>query len=1364
MKSIRTIVWPACVILILFVPFSTAFGQLPLPCSSPAPHECIPNDVDFDDDMDGNCNEDEINGEDDDGDGRIDEDPYPPMCEWAACQEDGTNCSPHSLKYYRHVDLLTTNENILRAVIVVHGRRDKRETVDDRSWNYYNHIFNAADDLGLLNETLILAPLFDRASKCPVNASNECIKGAGSVDNPKCGGNADSDGRLCWKDPPASDYPSGGNAHNDGHLRSSSFKLIDEMINTIAHLKDIGIFPNLNTIVVTGQSAGGQFSLRYAMAGTAQPTGIAMRYVPCNPGEMTYLNGLRPTEEAKNSFPNIGYNRDCDGDGIAEAYDPPGVKGLMSNTEAWSSYPVSYDFPDGFLWEDEDGDLVDCVSDSAYDNWPRGIADVSTGNDYMFDRGITPNDILAHYLRRDVILHFGINDNLYVGAKIEKDCGAPEGPSVGNCMQAVQGHARVERGAFFFKHTSCGFGRGNHRLETVWLDRDGDGVVEIGDGYGHGGLIYESDATRAAIFFDEQPRQWGKTLGGLENERAVAVERSPDGGYVVLGETSSYGAGSQDLWIIKLDRAGTILWHRTYGGTGYESAAAVTASPEGGYLVVGTTSSVTSGGQDAWLVKIDESGAVEWGRSYGGPLRDRGVAVVTTSDCKYVIGGTTQDPDTSHWDIWLMKWDSNDGVIWHKTYDGSHYESISSLQRSWDGGFIIAGESRHVAGRNGDFRVLKVDSNGSIEWDKAYGLDGFVAPGAPRNENIEYAPYIRQTNDGGYVLAGTTVSWIGKHMVWLLKLSEDGTISWEKLFSAPGDCDLSAIEPTGDNGYLLSGTTGDGWMMKLDEDGNKEWINYYGGGGPALRDEIYSFQSASDGGLIAVGATESLSASDEDLWVLKLDKSGQIPECAAIGSGFLAAEEDPSEEAVVISSGIDEEWYLASTWSATVSQPPSERVFVGDGCNPNILTDLIDLPRTGQTTPHHAGDDGHIQAGTPWPSPRFVDNGDGTVTDYLTGLIWLKDSDCMGAAAWEEGLNNVANFNENPELYSCTDYDTENHKDDWRAPNINEIESLVNAQTHDNAAWLNAQGFVNAKAVWHWSSSTPSLTYRRWAIHMEIGEMSRSYGPGSIFQMWPVRGGQKDYWDPNFPANVWKTGQKSSFHPGDDGHLQMGVMWPSKRFQDNQDGTVTDNLTGLMWLKDMYCFETPTHSGGLSWENGLDTVADFNSNPGNYDCVDYDVDKHEGDWRVPNRKELLSILAWYNAGPALPDGHPFILDANVHPYWASTTYNNDGQSPMAWIAYPTGPGGLKAMLKKHTGPTFWPVRGEIHGNAVRNADFDGDGDVDGRELAILAAAFGSQIGNINFNPATDLMGDNTIDVRDLQAFIPHLGRTDCPCY
>jgi hypothetical protein len=878
------------------------------------------------------------------------------------------------------------------------------------------------------------------------------------------------------------------------------------------------------------------------------------------------------------------------------------------------------------------------------------------------------------------------------------------------------------------------------------------------------GVDYEIMIADSALIPEAQ---WAKTLGGLDNDQAMAVEITPEGGYIVLGETDSFGTGGKDLWIVKLDWEGTMLWQKTYGGEGHESAAAIRPIADGGYLVAGTTASTPSGENDAWMLKIDEAGAVDWSRRYGGTANDFAVDVIDSGDGNFLVGGTTSDSNMDESDIWLMKLDPYGDVIWRKTYNSSSssYDRLSSIQKTWSGGYIMAGVTHHYPERVGDFWVLKIDHEGTVEWEKAYGLDVFVAPGAPRNENIEYKPSIQQTLDGGFILAGTTVSWTNKHMVWVLKLMGDGSITWQKLFSTGADCDLSSVHQDEDGGYLLSGATGptgDGWLMKLDQDGVQEWVHYYGGEGFSLTDKISYSQNALDGGCIAIGYTESLAASDEDLWILKLDHNGHIPGCPAIHAGYLTAEADPTEAPLDVSSVVDDTFIPSIEWTVAVTEPPSLHILEGDGCNPAAIVDLIDLARTGQTTPYHAGDDGHIQAGVPWPSPRFVDNGNGTVTDNLTGLIWLKDANCLGTAYWEDAMNNVASFNADPTAFMCVDYDSDSHPGDWRAPNINEIESLINAQVSDNAAWLTSQAFVNVTPDQYWSSSTPSYTYRRWTIDMEDGKPARGYGTGWHFRMWPVRGGQNNYWNPNFPANIWKTGQTASFYPGDDGDLQMGVFWPSQRFQDNEDGTVTDNLTGLVWLKDTHCFEDTDSFKILSWQDGLDAVADFNTHPEDYDCAEYNLENHQEGWRVPNKKELLSIMDRSREAPALPIEHPFIdIDSRI--YWTSTTYPNDPSSPAAWVAYPLGLGALSTFLKNHGQPTVWPVRGEIHAHALRDADIDGDGDVDGGDLAILAAAFGAHFGDANFDPRADLIMDEVIDQADLQAFASRLGRTDCPC-
>ena len=177
----------------------------------------------------------------------------------------------------------------------------------------------------------------------------------------------------------------------------------------------------------------------------------------------------------------------------------------------------------------------------------------------------------------------------------------------------------------------------------------------------------------------------------------------------------------------------------------------------------------------------------------------------------------------------------------------------------------------------------------------------------------------------------------------------------------------------------------------------------------------------------------------------------------------------------------------------------------------------VDLSRTGQTTCYDSsgnvidcngtGQDGEIQAGVQWPEPRFVDNGDGTVTDNLTGLMWLKDASCLGARTWQSALDVVADFNANPGNYDCTDY-TANYTD-WVLPNMVELETLVNAEESSPAAWLNSQGFTYVQSSYYWSATTCAYnTNCAWFVYMSFGSVYYSGKSYDYFYVWPVRAGQ----------------------------------------------------------------------------------------------------------------------------------------------------------------------------------------------------------------------------------------------------------------
>ena len=353
----------------------------------------------------------------------------------------------------------------------------------------------------------------------------------------------------------------------------------------------------------------------------------------------------------------------------------------------------------------------------------------------------------------------------------------------------------------------------------------------------------------------------------------------------------------------------------------------------------------------------------------------------------------------------------------------------------------------------------------------------------------------------------------------------------------------------------------------------------------------------------------------------------------------------------------------------------------------STVADTINLPQTGQTKCYDewgsemacsgTGQDGDIQAGVAWPEPRFTKNADTSITDKLTGLIWASNGNTMptrdpgwdadddpndGSVTWQHALDYVAKLNAENYLGHI----------DWRLPNVNELESLINANEDDIAAWLNTQGFTNVQANDYWSSTSDGSAYA-WYVRMWEGyedcDGDKSYG---YHYVWPVRGGQCG----SFVDSVIclpKTGQVTSYKTGDDGDLEQGVAWPTSRFTDNENGTVTDNLTGLMWTKNAYLPGVTK-----TWQQALNYVKGMNA--GTYENFGHT------DWRLPNKKEWHSLTDFAYGG--LPADNHF---DNVRTgfYWSSTVYAYDTR--YAWAKY-MHDGSVSDIGKSGSG-YVWPVRG-----------------------------------------------------------------------
>jgi hypothetical protein len=353
--------------------------------------------------------------------------------------------------------------------------------------------------------------------------------------------------------------------------------------------------------------------------------------------------------------------------------------------------------------------------------------------------------------------------------------------------------------------------------------------------------------------------QWARTYGGSFNDEAWSIQQTSDGGYIVAGLTESFGAGSSDIWILKLSSTGTIEWQRTYGGSSYETANSIQQTSDGGYIVAGDTQTFGAGSSDYWIIKLFPNGDIEWQRTYGGSSHEVAPSIQQTSDGGYIVAGDTQTLEAGSSDYWIIKLFPNGDIEWQRTYGVDNWNSARSIQQTIDGGYIVAGNTLTLGVGKSDYLVLKLSSTGDIEWQRTYGAD-----------NWNSAHSIQQTIDGGYIVAGETQPFgAGSYDYWVIKLFPNGDIEWQRNY---GEGAAISIQQTNDGGYIVSGGSR---VLKLSSTGNIEWQRSYG--------EIdfassYSIQQTIDGGYIVAGNTWTCThlMCIGDFFILKLLSDGDI--------------------------------------------------------------------------------------------------------------------------------------------------------------------------------------------------------------------------------------------------------------------------------------------------------------------------------------------------------------------------------------------------------------------------------------------------------------------------------------------------------
>lgn len=293
-----------------------------------------------------------------------------------------------------------------------------------------------------------------------------------------------------------------------------------------------------------------------------------------------------------------------------------------------------------------------------------------------------------------------------------------------------------------------------------------------------------------SISFAQQ--KWIRTYGGAGSDLGRSVRQTFEGGYIAAGWTYSFGAGDADVYLIKTDASGDTIWTRTYGGPLFEDGYNVAQTSDSGYIIIGSTQSYGAGSNDVYLIKTDAPGDTVWTRTCGGANVDQGNSILQTSDNGYLIAGWTMSFGIGGSDVYLLKTDASGDTVWTKTYGGSSNDYSHSITQTMDGGYVVTGWTNSFGAGSYDVYLIKIDAAGDTVWTKTYG--------GPAED---YGIFVAPTMDSGCVIAGLTSSYgAGSYDIYLIKTDFSGdTIGFTYSYGA-GSADVYLIK-TDTNGNAV---------------------------------------------------------------------------------------------------------------------------------------------------------------------------------------------------------------------------------------------------------------------------------------------------------------------------------------------------------------------------------------------------------------------------------------------------------------------------------------------------------------------------------------------------------------------------------
>lgn len=368
----------------------------------------------------------------------------------------------------------------------------------------------------------------------------------------------------------------------------------------------------------------------------------------------------------------------------------------------------------------------------------------------------------------------------------------------------------------------------------------------------------------------DQPCTWENTYGGPLEDKLYDLVAMPDGGAVLVGHSRSFGGGDYDGLVVRLNRGGEVLWRQRLGGRAVDHAYGVTLDSKMGIVIAGHTRSFGRGGADIWVVRLDIHGNLLWERTFGGENEDRARSITATVDGGSLVAGFTMATAAEEPDAVLIRLNSRGELVWQKKVGSAGHDGLFDVTLLTDGSIGAVGYTQRSASPGYDFWVLRFASGGNLLWQKQL-----------RKGRLDAATAVIPTPEGGLLAVGvTSADSFGQDDAWILHFDNQGQLIWERIIGGEGQQKAWAAARHDFRTMVVAiatTSTGEGstdaQLIGIDNTGRVLWSRVYG---HKLWDRPTSLAIGSAGEIILGGYTTSSGAGYEDFWVLRLNAEGGL--------------------------------------------------------------------------------------------------------------------------------------------------------------------------------------------------------------------------------------------------------------------------------------------------------------------------------------------------------------------------------------------------------------------------------------------------------------------------------------------------------